>query len=156
VKFRLISVGRPKAPFILAAMELYAKRLASTGEFEWKTVKGRTAEEEGQRLLSMASGIIVVLDEQGLQLASLDIAKKIRTFQEQGNREISFLVGGAEGHHPLVRDKADSVWSLSRLTLQHDIALLLTVEQLYRAGTIIRGEPYHRGQTAPSGSEAAF
>jgi 23S rRNA (pseudouridine1915-N3)-methyltransferase len=62
----------------------------------------------------------------------------------EGVKRVAFLIGGADGHEPATRAAADAVWALGRLTLQHELALVVLLEQLYRIQTIKRGEPYHR------------
>jgi 23S rRNA (pseudouridine1915-N3)-methyltransferase len=86
----------------------------------------------------------VVLDERGKQLRSVEMARWIEKQQISARKRVSVLIGGADGHSESFRASADVCWSLSSLTLQHDIALVVLAEQLYRAHAILRGEPYHR------------
>jgi 23S rRNA (pseudouridine1915-N3)-methyltransferase len=73
------------------------------------------------------------------------VVDAIGNLERRGDiKEVSFLIGGADGHDPAVRHAADLVWALSPLTLQHELALVVLLEQLYRAYSIKRGEPYHR------------
>jgi 23S rRNA (pseudouridine1915-N3)-methyltransferase len=84
------------------------------------------------------------LDERGRQLSSAELAAMLATRMRSGPRGVTFLVGGADGLPAPVVDRADIRWSLGRLTLPHRLARLILVEQLYRALSIVRGEPYHR------------
>jgi 23S rRNA (pseudouridine1915-N3)-methyltransferase len=77
-------------------------------------------------------------------VASRQLATLIERWESQGIRNISLIVGGADGHDETVRKNADFVLSLSRMTLQHELALLVALEQIYRAYTILSGSPYHR------------
>ena len=86
----------------------------------------------------------VVLDERGNEISSRDLAKKIEAWEQRGPRDFALLIGGADGHSEPLRKAADWTWSLSKLTLQHELALVVTLEQLYRAYTIKAGLPYHR------------
>lgn len=87
---------------------------------------------------------LVVLDEKGESLTSPELAewlegKKVRSF-----KSLTFLIGPAEGVTDEIRKKANFVLSLSKMTLQHELALVVLLEQIYRACTILRGEPYHK------------
>jgi 23S rRNA (pseudouridine1915-N3)-methyltransferase len=72
------------------------------------------------------------------------LAEKVKIWETTTRGTLAVLIGGADGHSPLLREKADWLWSLSPLTLQHEMAALLTLEQIYRAYSINRGLPYHR------------
>lgn len=144
MKFHVATVGTPKLGFIRPGVELYAKRLSATGGFRWTDVKGGSRETEGQNLLKASASMRIVLDERGEQVTSRQLARKFQSWEEAGQRELHFLIGGADGHSEEVRQSADWIWSLSSLTLQHELALLILVEQLYRARSILRGDPYHR------------
>jgi 23S rRNA (pseudouridine1915-N3)-methyltransferase len=96
-------------------------------------------------MLAASEGCLrVVLDERGVSWRSMDLAHWMDARQREGIKRAALLIGGADGHAQLLRDAADVCWSLSRLTLQHELALTVALEQLYRAGSILRGEPYHR------------
>jgi 23S rRNA (pseudouridine1915-N3)-methyltransferase len=86
----------------------------------------------------------VVLDERGRQFGSADFAGWIDKQEMRGRKSVSLFIGGADGHPDELRRAADETWSLSTMTLQHELALVVLLEQLYRAFSIQRGEPYHR------------
>jgi 23S rRNA (pseudouridine1915-N3)-methyltransferase len=86
----------------------------------------------------------VVLDERGRQMRSVDFAQWIGRQEMMGRKSVSVMIGGADGHDELLRDAADEVWTLSSMTLQHELALVVFLEQLYRARSIQAGTPYHR------------
>ncbi len=102
--------------------------------------------EEAQSLLaSLPQGaIVVVLDERGVDKTSEELAEWVEERMVRGTRYVTFLIGGPEGHADETRQEADLVLRLSALTLPHEMARTVLAEQLYRAMTIIRGEPYHR------------
>jgi 23S rRNA (pseudouridine1915-N3)-methyltransferase len=94
---------------------------------------------------------LVVLDERGTIWSTVELASRLSQWQQRGLARLTFVLGGADGLHPDVRARAQAVWSLSRLTLPHRLALVIVTEQLYRAHTVLAHEPYHR---AGVGSQA--
>ena len=96
------------------------------------------------KLLTVSEGYFrIILDEKGLELDSVEFSKKIQKFIDQA-KPIAFLIGEPGGHRQTMREKADAVWSLSKMTLPHKMALCVLAEQIYRAGEIARNGPYHR------------
>jgi 23S rRNA (pseudouridine1915-N3)-methyltransferase len=88
--------------------------------------------------------INVLLDPEGTELTSQQMAKEIESWQVSGTREVTFIVGGPNGVSRELAAQASKRWSLSRLTLTHEMSRVLLLEQLYRAYTIIHGLPYQR------------
>jgi 23S rRNA (pseudouridine1915-N3)-methyltransferase len=131
MQWRLFAIGKPKLGFAREGVVEYAKRL--------RPLAGVTIEylSEGMHR--------VVLDESGEQCTSLELAGRIGQWEQERFKTIALLIGGADGHAAELRARADWVWSLSRLTLQHELALVVVLEQLYRAYAITGGLPYHRG-----------
>jgi 23S rRNA (pseudouridine1915-N3)-methyltransferase len=86
----------------------------------------------------------MILDERWQALRSVEMANWVEREEVAGRKRVCLVIGGAEAHSAAFRAQAQVCWSLSALTLQHDIALIVAMEQIYRAYTIIRGEPYHR------------
>ena len=86
----------------------------------------------------------VVLDERGQSMRSVDFAKRLIRFRDQGAPSLAFLIGGADGHDAKTRNGADLLLSLGEMTWPHALARLMLIEQLYRAATIAIGHPYHR------------
>jgi len=87
---------------------------------------------------------VIVLDERGVNIKSIELAAKIADWQLNGCSEICFLIGGADGHLQSTRDKADLILSFGKLTLPHMLMRAVLAEQIYRIQTIIAGHPYHR------------
>ena len=87
--------------------------------------------------------LVVVLDERGKQVTSMGLAKQMESDLNRGFKRLVFVMGGAFGMTPELRVRATRVWSLSSLTLPHELARVLALEQLYRAMTILKGEKYH-------------
>ncbi|MFO7576586.1 MAG: 23S rRNA (pseudouridine(1915)-N(3))-methyltransferase RlmH [Pelovirga sp.] len=154
MKLRLICVGKLNAWQRTAAAD-YSARLQHYFGFECielKEEKGGRKEavavllrREGERILARvgAGDRVVVLDERGHQLASEELAAKLEEEMLHGGRDWCLIIGGACGLDPLVRQRADLVLGLSKMTFTHQMARIFLLEQLYRSATIIRQEPYH-------------
>ncbi len=156
MRLTVIAVGRLRTPYARAGCDDYLERTAPllpAREIEVRDVerhpKGdpeKWRSEEAKHLLAAVppGALVVALDERGKSMNSQDIARWLGKQRDAGVREIAFLIGGPDGHDPSVRERANLVWSLSLLTFPHELARLVLVEQLYRAGTILQGWPYHR------------
>ena len=141
----IISVGKPKLSYAREGIAEYLPRLERYGKVFWKQVSEGSKAEEGVRLLAASDSMFrVFMDERGKTCRSLELAQKLEQWDLQSVKDVAFLIGGANGHEDEVRKKASWVLSLSTMTLQHELALVFLMEQLYRAQTIRRGEPYHR------------
>lgn len=101
---------------------------------------------EAKQLLKLAEGSnrIVVLDERGRQFSSPEFARWLESEQNRGTREITFVIGGAEGVSPAVTERAHFSLSLGRMTWTHEFSRLLLLEQIYRAFGILKNIPYHK------------
>ena len=143
MRWRIVGVGKPKLAYAREGVRLYLERLAPMARVE--TVFVRPGRREAAALLEASAGWFrVVLDERGEQLRSRELAERITDWELRARGRVALLVGGAEGLDPAVRAAAGWTWSLSPLTLQHELALLVALEQIYRAYTIKRGSAYHR------------
>ena len=153
MKLRLLAIGKDRSGLYAPAVEEYAKRLARYVRFELVELPEarkhagtpRAKEEEGSALLARLDPRehVVALDERGKEYTSVELARRVEAWQGQG-RDVALLVGGSDGLSPEVLARAQEKLSLSRFTLAHRLARLVLVEQLYRAMTILRGEPYHK------------
>lgn len=143
--WRIISVGKPGHPWVKEALEMYWKRLRHHTRLEHVVIKEAPVSALENQIMHACSGsLCILLDERGRQLRSVELARWIEDQEVRGRRQVCFVVGGADGHSPALRAKAEECWALSSFTLQHDIALIVVAEQLYRAYSILRGTPYHR------------
>ena len=134
-------------------MEGYAERIRRHAELdlvELPAAKGAlppadARRREGEALLAKLKpeSWLVALDERGTLLDSLELARLVATARDAG-RELVFAIGGDEGLDTPVRERAWKVLALSRMTLPHRLARLVLMEQLYRAFSLLRGEPYHK------------
>lgn len=118
------------------------KRVARVEHFVIK--EGPRDHVESQLLQASTDSLRLVLDERGKSYRSLELARWIEQKDIQGTKRASLLIGGADGHSESLRKQADECWTLSSFTLQHEIALVVLAEQIYRAYSILRNEPYHR------------
>ena len=153
MKFRVVAVGKPAAGPLREAIAEYETRAARYWPIEFAEVRAepgrsRSPDEvrrlEGARLLERATGTLVALDERGRSMSTEAFAKWLVERRDRAE-DTTFVIGGAHGLDVTVREQASLVLSVSPWTLQHEMVRLLLTEQLYRAGTIQRGEPYHKG-----------
>jgi len=157
VRVVAIAVGAPKSPGLAAAVEDYESRISRYFKFEALEVRphrippgGNTAaivDKESEALLAkVPAGLeVVALDERGVPWSSEELAAYLEKLAIQSKPGVAFLLGGSLGLSDSLRCAAHRVISLSAFTLPHELARLVLVEQIYRAGTIQRGEPYHKG-----------
>ncbi|MEM6821313.1 MAG: 23S rRNA (pseudouridine(1915)-N(3))-methyltransferase RlmH [Verrucomicrobiota bacterium] len=145
LKIRICSVGKPRLGYARSGVDEYFGRLKHYQETNWAVVKAGNSMDEGKQLIKSTEGCYrVLLDEVGSQWTSRQLAACLETWELEQQKPIAFIIGGADGHSSEIRKAVDSQWSLGKLTLQHELALVVLLEQLYRAQTIRRGEPYHR------------
>ena len=145
MRLHILAIGKPRLAYAKSGIEEYVARLSPRGGVEIVSLKSGTREQESEALLARSEGMFrVVLDERGDQIPSRTLAQKLAQWELQRTKSVAFLIGGADGHTDALRCAADWRWSLSPLTLQHELALLVLLEQLYRARCINAGTPYHR------------
>lgn len=154
MKVSIVSVGRPRAP-LAEAIAHYEGRIPHYFTFESVEVKEsgrreppiRMVDEEGERLLARVprQHELVALHRPGRAWSSDRLASYLSDAGVRSLPGVSFVIGGAFGLSRAVVDRADHLFSLSSMTLPHELARLIVAEQIYRAGTIMRGEPYHKG-----------
>jgi len=143
--WRIVTVGKPALSWARSGMEDYLHRLRRVAKVEHVVIKeGPRDQVESQLLQASADSLRIVLDERGKAYRSLDLARWIEQKNLQGTKRACLIIGGADGHSESFRKQADECWTLSSFTLQHEIALVVLAEQLYRAYSILRNEPYHR------------
>ena len=140
MRYHVVAVGRMRDAALRAACNRYLERLRRYAKVEEREVKA-----EARILDAVAEGsCLVALAEQGDQWTSAQLADWTARWELEG-RDVTFTLGGAEALPAAVLRGAERIWSLSRLTFPHELARVVLYEQLYRAYTIRRGEPYHRG-----------
>lgn len=138
--------GKPALAFTKGAIEDYSKRLSRHGNYEIKVVKAGEPEAVSQRLLEATEGCYrIALDERGLTPTTRELSAKLEALEMDGAvKTVAFLIGASDGHTDALRQSCDLLLSLSKLTLQHEFALAVLLEQLYRVASIRSGSPYHR------------
>jgi 23S rRNA (pseudouridine1915-N3)-methyltransferase len=156
MQIRILSVGKP-ARLLDAAIHEYEQRAGRYWKLQVVVVKPETASRnraiveiqaaEADRLRAAASGAAdaVALTREGSAWSSSRLARYLEARAVQGSGDVAFLIGGAYGLHASLLGEVRHRISLSSMTMPHDLARLVLAEQLYRAGTIVRGEPYHKG-----------
>jgi 23S rRNA (pseudouridine1915-N3)-methyltransferase len=151
MKIKFLWIGKAKQKEFQKLEALYTQRLKHYCKYsirELKEIKSKNPQElkqqEGQLFLSQidSSDHLILLDETGEQKKSRQLAQTLQNYMNR-SQDIVFLIGGAHGVSQEVFDRSDTTLSLSQMTLTHDMARILLLEQVYRANTIIRGEKYH-------------
>jgi 23S rRNA (pseudouridine1915-N3)-methyltransferase len=155
VKLTIVAVGNKMPDWVETAFADYAKRMPPHMRVELKEIKaekregGKTAEQimqaEKTRIeVALPDGaMLIAMDERGAQISSLQLADWMREWQG-GGRDVALIIGGADGLHESLRQRAYKTLALSHLTLPHGLARVLLAEQLYRAYSITQNHPYHR------------
>ena len=158
MKIRIVAVGKLKEKYLREGVAEYEKRLAPFASVELletreeymaenpsEAQRQQTLAKEGERLLRLVPerSFLIVLDVKGKLLSSEALAKELASLALQGQSDLTFLIGGAFGLSPAVRERADLRISFSPMTFTHQMVRLLLCEQIYRAFKINRGEKYH-------------
>lgn len=155
MKITLLTVGKTDVKWVREGLELYSSRLIHYVPFslveipELKNVSALSQDQikgrEGELILKhlKPADELVLLDEHGREFRSIEFADFIEGRMSRSSRDLVFVIGGAYGFSQEVYSRADSKISLSKMTFSHQMVRTIFAEQLYRAFTIMRGEPYH-------------
>ncbi len=154
MKLRIISVGHKMPAWVESACADFTKRMPRELSVEIIDIKpekraaGNNTENiqliEAKRILEAAGrDFLIACDERGQEVTTLQLAEKVQSWQTLG-RDVSIIIGGADGLHASLKQQANWLWSLSKLTLPHAFVRVLLTEQLYRAYSVIQNHPYHR------------
>jgi 23S rRNA (pseudouridine1915-N3)-methyltransferase len=143
VKIRILAIGKPKLRYAADGIAEFQKRLQRACKVEIEYLKDK---DESRQLLERSAGTYrIAMDERGDLLTTDKFVDRINALEQRGDvKTVSFLIGGSDGHSEELRQNSDALLALSPLTLQHELALVVLLEQIYRAYSIKRGEPYHR------------
>jgi 23S rRNA (pseudouridine1915-N3)-methyltransferase len=152
MRIRIIWTGKTRDARLRALIEDYAERLSHFARCEVTELRelGRTdktgIDKETKRISDALrpGSITVLLDPDGTEWTSQQLAAQVQNWEGNGIKEVAFVVGGPNGLADDLKTRADKRWSLTRLTLTHEMARVLLVEQLYRAYTIVHGLPYQK------------
>jgi 23S rRNA (pseudouridine1915-N3)-methyltransferase len=153
MRIRFIWTGKTRDARLRALIEEYLKRLSRFVRCEVSELRESRAgkvragiERDGRRISDgLHSGALtVLLDEGGREWSSTELAKELQRWERSGAKEVEILIGGPNGVSEALAAKAKVRWSLSRLTLTHEMARVIAIEQIYRAYTIVNGLPYQK------------
>jgi 23S rRNA (pseudouridine1915-N3)-methyltransferase len=156
VQISIIATGKTNAEWIKTGIEEYAKRMNRYGRFaliETPNLKNKFAKADSKRVMKEEAVLqdkalegvdyLVLLDEHGKEYTSVGLSQQIQKLQVRGLKHVAFLIGGPYGFDPSIKSRAHELWALGPLTFPHQLIRIFAVEQIYRAHTIIKGEPYH-------------
>lgn len=150
---KIIAVGKLRERYLREGCDEYLRRLGAYAQVEVVEVKEEVHGTLSDRVGAEAKRIeavlparchLIILDERGKQLTSPQFAQHLEQVAGAGQSTICFVIGGADGVAPNLRERARLLLSFSRLTFPHQLFRVMLMEQIYRAFTILRGEPYHR------------
>lgn len=154
---KLLCVGKITEPYLQEAIEDYLKRIRRYTTIEYREIKAekrkktendlQIRQRECERLCQAIAPqeLVIALDERGSTYSSLEFSQLMAQYQGRGEvKTVTFVIGGATGFAEEFLRKVHSVVSLSRMTFPHQLCRLILVEQIYRAYTILAGEPYHK------------
>jgi 23S rRNA (pseudouridine1915-N3)-methyltransferase len=156
IHLHLVYVGKTAFPEMDQAIQRYLDRLRHYVSFDVDLIKAekvgdkgqdeRVREREGEKILKLVGGqdIFIALDRQGIQLDSEGLAAYLDELGNGGASQVWMVIGGPVGLSRKVLERANRILALSKMTFPHDLTRLILAEQLYRAFTILKGEPYHR------------
>ena len=157
MKLQFWAIGKNHESYIKEGVEEFTGRIGKYFKIEWSIIPvpknaGMLSEmdlkkREGETILEWLhkDDYLVALDERGKPFTSEKLADFIQARANESHKKLIFLIGGIYGLDEAVLKRADNRWSLSQLTLPHQLVRLVLAEQLYRAATILSGHPYHRG-----------
>ena len=155
MRLKLLVVGRTDVDWVREGLEMYSSRLRRYVPFEVLEIplpkdsaswpRERIKDREGELILKKLSDgdRLILLDERGKEFRSVDFARELEKRMSGIGKDIVFAIGGAWGFSEAVYSRSDGMLSLSRMTFPHQLVRVVFAEQLYRAFTIIKGEPYH-------------
>lgn len=136
MKLEVLAISKLKDPSLKSLCAEYINRINNFNKIDFKEISPTTKLSETSHL--------VLLDEHGKEYSSIEFAKWVQKTRDEGSSKITFVIGGDNGFPEEYLNKKHIKISLSKMTLQHDLARLIFLEQLYRAFTIINRHPYHR------------
>ena len=158
MNIKIAWVGKTKEPAIWALTDEYLKRisryvpvegLALRGEDALLEVCGRAAPAKGRKsnrgTSSTGKSTLALMDSRGKELSSEEFARFLGEYQDRNPLPLVFAVGAADGFSEAARSTSQHIFSLGRMTLAHELARVVLLEQIYRAFTILKGHPYHSG-----------
>lgn len=159
MRYRIISVGRIREKYFMDGIAEYLKRLTRYCKIEivdgleektnpraGEIMIEQVIDREGERILSLLNPdeLLIAFDSQGQMMNSEEFARHIDSWNNSGRSRVNMIIGGSHGLSSQVKKRADLIISMGKMTLPHQMAVLVLTEQIYRAFKIIKGEPYHK------------
>ena len=147
MKIKIAWIGKTKEPAIASLTDEYLKRIARYAQVEGITVRDDAdlLTKFGKNAKAATKSTLVLMDSRGMEFSSEQFAKFLGDYQERSPLPLIFAIGGAGGFSSESRSVAQNVISLGRMTLAHELARVVLLEQVYRTFTILKGHPYHSG-----------
>jgi 23S rRNA (pseudouridine1915-N3)-methyltransferase len=154
MRIHFIWIGKTKDRNCAALIKEYLERIRKFGSIDLSELKEAGAGTEEKRVIELESeklisslehhDFVILLDEEGRQFSSTELAELINQKQQSGIKHMSFVIGGFAGVNKKVKERADIKLALSRMTFTHEMARVILAEQVYRALTLLGGFPYHK------------
>lgn len=156
MNMRIIAIGKLRKTFLKNTFDYYLRRARKYFKIdliELRKSRYKTSQNIDLALRKEKDQVVartrendyrIVLDERGVELSTRDLVRKIGELEGEGQRRVSFFLGGPFGVDGDLRGDADFLMAISKWTLPHELARVLLIEQLYRCGTVIAGEKYHK------------
>ena len=139
---KIIAGGKKRAGWVLEAQQEYEKRLKKPFDIKWEIHEEEKLAKKLANWEFKPQELVILADERGANISSVELSEKlVKAFND--SREVVVIIGGAFGVNEEVREKADFIWSFSRLVFPHMLMRVMTVEQIYRAQEIAHGGKYH-------------
>ncbi len=145
MRLKVAWVGKKKEAAIQSLAAEYLKRLQRYVSTDAQETPSESALLKLAEKAGRTAPVLVLLDSKGKQLSSEDLAAFLRDHQDRGTQELIFAIGPADGWSDVARQRANTTLSLGKMTLAHELARVVLLEQLYRGFTILAGHPYHSG-----------
>jgi 23S rRNA (pseudouridine1915-N3)-methyltransferase len=147
VKIKIAWIGKTKEPAIASLTDEYLNRISRYAEAEGIALRAEAdlLAKFGKDAKTATKSTLVLMDSRGKELSSEQFAKFLGDYQDRNPLPLVFAIGGADGFSTEARSGAQSVISLGRMTLAHELARVVLLEQVYRAFAILKGHPYHSG-----------
>lgn len=145
MKILIIAVGKKHEESIASLVEEFTTRIGRYTDIEWKLIGASDIESECASIAKAVDSrdFVVLLDEKGKEMTSVDLADFFQKRLNESIHRMVFIIGGAYGVNDALKQKANTIISLSKMTFPHQVVRLVLVEQIYRTYTILKGEKYH-------------
>jgi 23S rRNA (pseudouridine1915-N3)-methyltransferase len=145
LKIKIAWIGKTKEPAIAALTDEYLKRISRYAQIEAVTLRDESDVIAKFGKSASPKSTLVLMDSRGKEFSSEQFAKFLGDYQDRNPLPLVFAVGGADGFNEAQRAAAQYTISLGKMTLAHELARIILLEQVYRAFTILKGHPYHSG-----------